>query len=252
MVEFLENFKISATIEEVISSSGEYLILISPQVKIPDILKTQLKSTDQKKVDARLIFNSNSRLSEEDITFFLELQQLKLYTVENLHAKCYINESQGVIASQNLVDNAPIQNVEMGIKFNKKDDTELFQSIIAYINHIGKICDRVTPDDVQDYLESSNLKVELNNILNKKAIKKEQKPKKPNSFDTIRINYPKAYSKWTEEDETILIAEFKSGKSLEELSNSLKRKPGGIYARLIKLGLVEDENYDKNGNKLKK
>ncbi len=59
------------------------------------------------------------------------------------------------------------------------------------------------------------------------------------SVDKIREKHPAAYSKWTPDEEARLVAGFHSGKSQAQLSEMLGREPGGIRARLIKLGLVE-------------
>ena len=53
----------------------------------------------------------------------------------------------------------------------------------------------------------------------------------------IRSRYPKAYTRWTQEEEAILSEGFLQGKSIEELANILGRKPGAVRSRLRKLGL---------------
>jgi|Deesub1362A_J573_1020465.scaffolds.fasta_scaffold25892_1 DNA-directed RNA polymerase specialized sigma24 family protein len=55
----------------------------------------------------------------------------------------------------------------------------------------------------------------------------------------IRRRYPKAYMRWTREEEAILSEGFFQGKSVEELANILERKPGAIRSRLRKLGLQD-------------
>lgn len=62
------------------------------------------------------------------------------------------------------------------------------------------------------------------------------------TFHTDSTKYLKAGTKWTAEEEQLLIREFSDGKSLAELSSLLQRKEGGIRARLVKLGLIEDED----------
>jgi len=55
----------------------------------------------------------------------------------------------------------------------------------------------------------------------------------------IRSRYPKAYMKWTQEEEAILSEGFLQGKSVEELANILGRKPSAVRSRLRKLGLQD-------------
>ncbi len=58
-------------------------------------------------------------------------------------------------------------------------------------------------------------------------------------FAKIRRTYPKAYEKWTNEDEELLVTKFYQGESIAELANYSQRKEGAIRSRLIRL---EGEN----------
>ena len=59
------------------------------------------------------------------------------------------------------------------------------------------------------------------------------------SLDDIREKYPKAYEKWTPEEENRLKELHGMELSIEELADQLGRQPGGIRSRLIRLGLLE-------------
>ncbi|MEK7147802.1 MAG: PIF1 family DEAD/DEAH box helicase [Patescibacteria group bacterium] len=63
--------------------------------------------------------------------------------------------------------------------------------------------------------------------------------KKP--FDKLREEYPQAYRRWEEGEEKRLQELFGKGQSISNIARKLGRKPGGIRARLIKLGLIEEE-----------
>jgi hypothetical protein len=58
-------------------------------------------------------------------------------------------------------------------------------------------------------------------------------------FAVLRKMLPGAYQKWNREEEVKLAAQFRSGISVKELSQSHGRSHGGIRARLRKLGLIE-------------
>lgn len=49
---------------------------------------------------------------------------------------------------------------------------------------------------------------------------------------------------WDGKQEEELTAMFKDGLTIKEMANSMKRSSGGIRARLVKLGLITDENGD--------
>jgi len=50
----------------------------------------------------------------------------------------------------------------------------------------------------------------------------------------------RAYKPWTKEEEKKLTQLFKKGESVTSIATALGRKPGGIYSRLAKLGLGEE------------
>ena len=54
----------------------------------------------------------------------------------------------------------------------------------------------------------------------------------------IRGQYPKAYEKWTDEDDTVLTQKFGEGASIVELAKLFQRQPSAIRSRLAKLGLL--------------
>lgn len=64
--------------------------------------------------------------------------------------------------------------------------------------------------------------------------------KEKSSFEKLREKHPKAYARWTEAEEQRLVSLFSQDKSQKEIANILGRKLGGIRARLIKLGLIEE------------
>lgn len=53
--------------------------------------------------------------------------------------------------------------------------------------------------------------------------------------------HPHAYQKWTNEEEKLLLKLFKKKFTIQKISGLLERQPGGIRARLIKLGKITEE-----------
>ncbi len=72
------------------------------------------------------------------------------------------------------------------------------------------------------------------------TILKPASPDAPGKLEQIRTTHKNAYKKWTTEEEGELIAQFKSGKKIKEIAEATGRQVGGIRARLIKLGLIEE------------
>jgi len=57
------------------------------------------------------------------------------------------------------------------------------------------------------------------------------------SLDEIRQKYPRAYEKWTSEEDERLTSRYQAGLDLLELAAIFQRQPSAIESRLTKLGL---------------
>jgi len=55
----------------------------------------------------------------------------------------------------------------------------------------------------------------------------------------ITEDYPNAYRSWKKDEEELLLKLFDEGRSVDEISEMLRRQPGGIKSRLVRLGKVE-------------
>ena len=67
--------------------------------------------------------------------------------------------------------------------------------------------------------------------------KKAYRPKTQN--EKIRHKYPRAYVKWSQDEDENLKKEYASGQQISELVQKFQRQPGAIRSRLQKLGLME-------------
>jgi hypothetical protein len=74
-----------------------------------------------------------------------------------------------------------------------------------------------------------------------------QSPKKINALhdtsyqqriDKIRRRYPRAYEKWTAEEDAQLRQKYQAGLRVNELAKFLARQSGAVASRLRKLGLI--------------
>lgn len=65
-------------------------------------------------------------------------------------------------------------------------------------------------------------------------------PVKAYTVDEKRQTDPKAYGRWTPEEESVLADLYRSGASPEEITRQLGRGLGAIATRLERLGLIPD------------
>ena len=63
------------------------------------------------------------------------------------------------------------------------------------------------------------------------------RPKTQN--EKIRQKYPRAYVKWSQDEDENLKKEYASGQQIDELAQRFQRQPSAIRSRLQKLGLIE-------------
>lgn len=127
MADFLRTSGISFQIEDIIVSAKEKLIIISPYLKLTDNLFERLKEKDSENIELVFIYGK-SVLNENEKRKLYSLKNLSLYYYQNLHAKCYFNESKMLITSMNLHEFSERNNREMGILLDKKVDSLIFQN----------------------------------------------------------------------------------------------------------------------------
>jgi ribosomal protein S14 len=124
MAKFLTTSAATAEIEKIINNTKSTLILICPFIKIPENLFQNLKVADKKKVAIVLVYGKRE-LDSDERNRLRQLDNLSLYYLENLHAKCFFNEEAMVITSFNMYDSSA-QNREMGVLITRNSDPECF------------------------------------------------------------------------------------------------------------------------------
>jgi len=121
MAEFKSGSALNAQLEEIINKAEEYLLLISPYIKLHSRIKSELKQkiTDTPELEVFIVFGKaeegGNKLSHEDAAFFKEFANIEIRYEKNLHAKYYANEQGGLITSMNLYDFSQNNNIECGV-----------------------------------------------------------------------------------------------------------------------------------------
>ncbi len=62
---------------------------------------------------------------------------------KDLHAKCYLNESEAIITSMNLYEFSQVNNNEMGIYIVKETDALLYNEIYEEVKRLIRISDEI-------------------------------------------------------------------------------------------------------------
>lgn len=126
MAKFLTTSGVSYRIEDIIRNAKKSVVLVSPYLQFSKNFYERLKDAESNKVDITIIFGK-SELNQKETDLLCELNKLNLYFSENLHAKCYFNESEMVITSMNMYEYSEKNNREMGVFITKSQDSDLFE-----------------------------------------------------------------------------------------------------------------------------
>ena len=156
MAEFLTTTGVSYRLEEIIKSSTERLILISPFLRVNERIKELLEDKDRLKIDVRVIYGKNE-LQPEENNWLESMTSIRTSFCKNLHAKCYLNENEALLTSMNLYEFSQINNNEMGILVSREQEPELYNEILQESMRIIRVSEeiRVTVARVQT---SENIK----------------------------------------------------------------------------------------------
>lgn len=137
MAKFLTTSGVTYEVEKIIEGAKKKLVLISPYVKISKMLLERLQNASDRGVQIILIYGKDELIKNEKIQLE-NIENLKLYFYQNLHAKCYFNEKTMVITSMNLYEFSEKNNREMGVLINKKEDEEMFNDTVIETHSIVK------------------------------------------------------------------------------------------------------------------
>jgi phosphatidylserine/phosphatidylglycerophosphate/cardiolipin synthase-like enzyme len=126
MADFLTTSGTSHHIENIIMEARAKLVLVSPYLKLSKTFFERLKDASGKGVVIKIIYGKDE-LKPNERNSLAELKNAELYYFQNLHAKCFFNESKMVITSMNMYEFSEKTNREMGILIDRNNDKELFE-----------------------------------------------------------------------------------------------------------------------------
>lgn len=129
MAKFLTTHGTSYQIENIIKNAESKLVLVSPYLQLSNTFFERLKDADRQHVEIKIIYGKDD-LKPNERNSLAELSRLELFYFENLHAKCYFNESEMVITSMNMYEFSQKNNREMGVFIKKLEDSQLFNDAV--------------------------------------------------------------------------------------------------------------------------
>ena len=149
MAEFHDTTGVSAQLTRIIKNARDRLVIISPYLRVNKQIKELLEDKDRMRINVWVIYGKNELRPEEN-NWLRSMDSIKTGFLQDLHAKCYLNEDEALITSMNLYEYSQVNNYEMGISVSRDSDPELYAKIKDESESILRACDiiKVTVDMV--------------------------------------------------------------------------------------------------------
>lgn len=142
MAKFLNTTGISYHLEELMTTTKERLVLISPYLQFNERIKEHIHNLNVQKRDIRIIYREDN-LKKEESDWLKSQPGIRLSYCKNLHAKCYISENEAIITSMNLYEFSQLNNNEMGVFLSRRGDPELYNSAMEEVQRLLTISNEI-------------------------------------------------------------------------------------------------------------
>jgi hypothetical protein len=118
--------ELNADLERIFETAHEYLVLISPYIKLHEryasVLKEKKETPDLK---ITIVFGKNEEdisksMKVTDFNFFKDFPNIEIRYEKRLHAKYYANEEAAILTSMNLYNYSQNNNIEAGVLMERK------------------------------------------------------------------------------------------------------------------------------------
>ncbi len=229
MAHFLTATQTSAAIERIITSAEKEVIIISAYVYPKLIHMERLMEASGRGVRVVLVFGKKAldhRVERE----LLKIPTLVLYYMQQLHAKCYLNEREAAITSMNLLNSPKAENREMGVLLDGRGDRQAYHDAVSEVRSIVRAATLLhgAPTPTASLSDAT-----LSGWQRRLARLHYQSPDLvvDEKIRELRNEHPRAYFSWTPEEEEIFNEMMAAHLSVEEISMLLKRQPRAIKGR---------------------
>jgi phosphatidylserine/phosphatidylglycerophosphate/cardiolipin synthase-like enzyme len=145
MAKFLTTNGINYLVEEIIKGAKERIVLVSPYLRLNSRIKELLGDGYRPDVDIRIVYGKRE-LEAPERQWLRNVPHIRTSFCQNLHAKCYLNESMCVITSLNLHLYSQQNNNEMGVMVKRSTDHQMFSDITEEVNRLLRISESTHAD----------------------------------------------------------------------------------------------------------
>ena len=127
MAEFLTTYGINHALQKLIEA-GKDIYLVSPYIRVAEQLRAYIKDANRDGAQFTIVCRRED-LGASEMEWINQLDRVTLFSLDHLHAKCYLNEETAIVTSMNLYEFSQQNNDEMGFEVRKAEEEELYESI---------------------------------------------------------------------------------------------------------------------------
>lgn len=126
MSTFLTGDTLNDAIDSIIVDAKKFVYITSPYIKLDNHFKERFDLIKgDPSIYLQILFGKNEKdfyrsIKSKDLEYFKSFPNVSIIYEPRLHAKSYVNETEGIITSMNLYDYSAENNVEYGIAFSAK------------------------------------------------------------------------------------------------------------------------------------
>lgn len=145
MAKFLTTNGINYLLEEIIKKARERVVLVSPFLKLNSRIKELLSDGSRPDVDIRILYGKQE-LDAPERQWLSSVPHIRTSFCQNLHAKCYLNESVCIISSLNLHLFSQQNNNEMGVMIRRATDHQLYADVASEVDRLLRLSEPTHAD----------------------------------------------------------------------------------------------------------
>ena len=112
-----------------IEEASQYILLITPYVQVERRVQTIAENKLKQSNISLLVVCRGQKLDNKSKFWLNSNEKIKCIFIENLHAKCYLNDKEAILTSMNLYTYSMVNNIEFGIVVNKDDEPLEYRKI---------------------------------------------------------------------------------------------------------------------------
>ncbi|MCB1047537.1 MAG: phospholipase D family protein [Calditrichaeota bacterium] len=151
--------ELSFSIEKMILEARDLFVIVSPYLKTTTRLKAILRECFARSEYCLVVYRRHE-VKEHEIQWLTQFDNVIQVGVENLHAKCYLNEYSGIITSMNLYEYSQINNHELGVCISASEGS----AFVDLLAEVRRIVVTQVPDFDFTYLDDRFLARTMGNL----------------------------------------------------------------------------------------